>query len=87
MIMESKDSSTGQRSPRLLDRLHDAIRTHHYSARTEEAYVHWVKRFIYFNGKRHLATLGAPEVSAFLSYLATERNVAAATQIASGRFA
>jgi len=48
--------------------------------RTEETYAHWVKRFIYFSGKRHPADLGAAEVTAFLNYLARERDVAAATQ-------
>jgi integron integrase len=52
----------------------------HYSIRTERTYGHWVKRFIAFNGMRHPREMGAPEVTAFLSSLATERNVAAATQ-------
>jgi integron integrase len=60
--------------------LRDAINRLHYSARTEETYVHWVKRFIYFSGKRHPAELGAVEVTAFLNHLARERDVAAATQ-------
>jgi integron integrase len=58
----------------------DAIRRRHYSDRTEEAYVHWIKRFIYFSGRRHPEELGAAEVTAFLNYLAREREVAAATQ-------
>ena len=66
--------------PRLLDRVHKAIRRLHYSRRTEEAYVHWIRHFIYWSGKRHPGTLGESEVTAFLSHLATERNVAAATQ-------
>ncbi len=52
----------------------------HYSIRTERTYGHWVKRFIAFHGMRHPREMGAPEVTAFLSSLATERNVAAATQ-------
>jgi len=60
--------------------VHEAIRRLHYSRRTEETYVHWVRRFICWSGKRHPATLGEPEVTAFLSHLATERKVAAATQ-------
>ena len=66
--------------PRLLDRVRDKIRLRHYSIRTEQAYVDWIKRFIVFHGKRHPETLGAPEVEAFLTNLAVERNVAAATQ-------
>jgi integron integrase len=65
---------------RLLDQVRDAIRRLHYSRRTEEAYAHWIKRFIYFSGRRHPAAMGAAEVTAFLNDLARERNVAAATQ-------
>jgi len=71
-------STPGQ--PRLLDRVRETIRRKYYSRRTEEAYVHWIRRFIYFTGKRHPATLGEPEVTAFLSDLAVNRRVAAATQ-------
>ena len=66
--------------PRLLDRVRDKIRLKHYSIRTEQAYVDWIKRYIIFRGKRHPSELGAPEVEAFLTHLAVERNVAAATQ-------
>jgi len=58
----------------------NAIRRRNYSYRTEEAYVHWIRRFIYFSGRRHPAELGAAEVTAFVSHLARERDVAAATQ-------
>ncbi|HEY8249221.1 MAG TPA: integron integrase [Burkholderiales bacterium] len=78
--MERKDIGDDAAKPRLLEQLRDAINRLHYSARTEERYVHWVKRFIYFSGKRHPAELGAAEVTAFLNYLARERDVAAATQ-------
>lgn len=66
--------------PRLLDELRAAIRTRHYSPRTEEAYIHWVRQFILFHGRRHPSLLGAPELAAFLSWLAVERRVAASTQ-------
>lgn len=46
--------------PRLLDRVHEAVRRRNFSRRTEEACVHWIKRFIYFHGKRHPETLGEP---------------------------
>jgi len=69
-----------QRTPRLLDRVRIALRTRHYSLRTEEAYAGWIRRFILFHDKRHPDTLGAPEVVAFLSYLATEGRVSASTQ-------
>lgn len=67
-------------APRLLDQVREAIRTRHYSIRTEEAYLQWIRRFIFFHGKRHPAEMGAPELEAFLTHLAVERNVAASTQ-------
>ncbi|HUL71914.1 MAG TPA: integron integrase [Vicinamibacterales bacterium] len=67
------------RPPKLLDQLREAIRVRHYSPRTEEAYVAWVRRFILFHGKRHPREMGASEVTAFLSSLA-RRDVAASTQ-------
>jgi integron integrase len=65
---------------RLLDQVRDAIRRRHYSYRTEDTYVQWIKRFIYFSGKRHPSVLGAAEVTAFLNHLVRERDVAASTQ-------
>jgi integron integrase len=56
------------------------IRLKHYSLRTEQAYLDWIKRFILFHGKRHPAELGAPEVEAFLTHLAVHRGVSASTQ-------
>jgi integron integrase len=56
------------------------LRTRHYSGRTEEAYVHWIRRFIFFHGKRHPAELAEPDVERFLSDLATARRVSASTQ-------
>jgi len=66
--------------PRLLAGVRDAIRRRHYSLRTEDSYVQWIRRFIYFSGKRHPREMGTAEVTAFLSHLARERNVAASTQ-------
>lgn len=63
-----------------MERVRGAIRARHYSRRTEASYVHWIKRYIYFHDKRHPEEMGAPEVTAFLTALAVERNVAAATQ-------
>jgi integron integrase len=65
---------------KLLDRVRDAIRIKHYSIRTEETYVNWIRRFILFHGKRHPRDMGAPEIEAFLTHLAVERRVAASTQ-------
>ena len=67
-------------SLRLLDRVRHRIRLKHYSIRTEQAYVDWIRRFIRFHGKRHPETMGAPEVESFLTDLAVTRNVAASTQ-------
>ena len=66
--------------PRLLDRVRDAIRARHMSPRTEEAYVHWIRRYIFFHRKRHPAEMGPVEVTQFLTALAVERHVSAATQ-------
>jgi len=66
--------------PRLLDRMRQAIRVRHFAIRTEQTYVDWARRFILFHGKRHPQTMGAAEVEAFLTHLAVERGVAAATQ-------
>ncbi|MFH1006279.1 MAG: integron integrase [Candidatus Latescibacterota bacterium] len=69
-----------ERKPKLLDRVREAIRTRHYSLRTEEAYVGWIKRFILFHHKRHPSEMGEPEINAFLSHLAVAGKVSASTQ-------
>jgi integron integrase len=66
--------------PKLLEQVVARLRVKHYSLRTEEVYVDWIKRFIWFHGKRHPKDMGAAEVEAFLSHLAVERSVSAATQ-------
>jgi integron integrase len=63
-----------------MDRVREAIRVRHYSYRTELVYLQWIRRYILFNGKRHPSDMGKPEVSAFLSHLAAQRNVSASTQ-------
>ena len=67
-------------SPRLLDRVREAIRTRHYSPRTERTYVGWIRRFILFHGKRHPRDMGEAEVVAFLSSLAIAGRVSGSTQ-------
>lgn len=57
--------------PKLLEQVRQAIRTRHYSDRTEKAYAHWIKRFIFFHNKRHPAEMGEAEIGRFLSGLAT----------------
>jgi len=66
--------------PKLLDQLRQAIRARHYSIRTENAYCDWARRFILFHDKRHPRDMAAAEVMAFLTHLASERNVSASTQ-------
>ena len=66
--------------PKLLDQARDRLRVKHYSIRTETQYLHWIKRFILFHGKRHPREMEAVEVEAFLTHLAVEGRVAAATQ-------
>jgi integron integrase len=68
------------RPRKLLDQVREAIQRKHYSPRTAESYVHWIKRFIFFHHKRHPNELGEPEIEAFLTHLAVEEHVAASTQ-------
>ncbi len=67
-------------APRLLDVVRQRIRARHYSLQTEKAYAHWIRRFIRFHQRQHPRCLGRPEIERFLTYLAVERRVAAATQ-------
>jgi integron integrase len=77
---DSPGKATVSGGPRLLDVVRAAVRRRHYSDRTEETYIHWIKRFVFFSDKRHPRELGAAEVTAFLNHLVAERHVAAATQ-------
>ena len=67
-------------APRLLQQVVDRLRVKHYSLRTEKTYIDWIRRYIYFQGKRHPKDMGAEEVEEFLSHLAVERSVSASTQ-------
>jgi len=78
--MDNRISASATKPPRLLDQVRDAIRRRHYSLRTEKAYVDWIKRYIYFHGKRHPMQMGEAEATAFLNYLARDLGVAASTQ-------
>jgi integrase len=66
--------------PKLLDQVRQVIRKRRYSDRTEKAYVHWIKRFIFFHNKRHPIEMGEAEIGQFLSSLATDGRVSASTQ-------
>lgn len=79
-ILRMNANVISQDSPKLLDRMRAEIRVRHYSIRTEESYVDWARRFILFHNKRHPKDMGSEEVRDFLSYLALERKVSAATQ-------
>lgn len=67
-------------SPKLLDRVRWLLRAKHYSIRTEQVYVDWIRRFILFHKKRHPDEMGEKEISEFLTHLAVEKNVSASTQ-------
>ncbi len=64
----------------LIEAARTTLRRMHYSGRTEEAYLHWIRKFIRFHHKRHPRTMGAPEITTFLNHLATQRRVSASTQ-------
>ena len=72
--------ATATQKPKLLEQVRQAIRIRHYSPRTEETYVHWIKRFIFFHNKRHPVEMGEKEIAQFLSSLATDSHVSASTQ-------
>ena len=78
--MSPPETANAPKPMRLLDQVRDKLRKLHYSPRTEEAYVGWIKRYIWFHGKRHPKEMGEAEVEAFLSSLATQRGVSASTQ-------
>ena len=73
------DGAAGTAAPRLLEVVRERIRYRHFSYRTEQAYIGWVRRYIGFHGRRHPREMGAPEIESFLNHLANERNVAAST--------
>lgn len=81
--MAAKPSRNTPRPPlqakRLLDQVRERLRYMHYSMRTEQTYVYWVRWFVRFHGVRHPKEMGAPEVEAFLTMLATERKVSPST--------
>src|SRR5450759_3634817 len=78
--LRSGARTSAPRPPRLIDQLVETLRARHYSLRTEQAYVLWVKRFIRFNRLRHPKDMGAAEINTFLTHLAVEVKVSASTQ-------
>jgi site-specific recombinase XerD len=78
--MSHIDSARVRSKPKLLDQIRHTVRARHYSLRTEEAYVRWIRRFILFHGKRHPRDMGMQEVQQFLTHLAVDGRGAASTQ-------
>lgn len=66
--------------PRLLDQVRDRLRVLHYSYRTEQAYIDWIRRYVLFHDKRHSKEMGASHVESFLTRLAVRSRVSASTQ-------
>jgi site-specific recombinase XerD len=67
-------------TPRLLDQVRNVIRCKHYSIRTEQSYLDWIRRYIYFHNKQHPKDMGEPHISGYLTHLAVDRKVASSTQ-------
>ena len=75
----SKHNTVMHKPVGLIERVREVVRYKHYSIRTEQAYVQWIRRFIAFHGKRHPREMGAAEVRAYLSYVSSQLKVASAT--------
>jgi Phage integrase, N-terminal SAM-like domain len=80
VMQERLAGRPAENKPKLLDQVRNVIRVKHYSSRTEQAYIDWIKRFILFHGKRHPAEMAEEEVAQFVTHLARDMNVAASTQ-------
>jgi len=73
-------ASSNSQPPRLLDQVKQVMRLKHYSLRTEQSYVYYIRPYILFHNKRHPQEMGVDEIRAYRSHLAVEKNVAASTQ-------
>jgi len=71
---------TEEQSPKLLEQFRSVLRVKHYSLKTEQSYINWIKDYIYFHNKRHPKDMAGKEISEYLTHLAVERKVAASTQ-------
>lgn len=80
MVALPQNNLSSAREPRLLDRVRDALRRRHYSYRTEQSYLQWIRRFIFFQKKRHPRDMGEAEIAAFVTHLAVQRRVSSSTQ-------
>lgn len=79
-VMENAATTPQTEAPRLFDHVRDEIRHQHLALSTEKMYVHWIRRFVLFHGKRHPRDMGAGEIGAFLTHLAVAQQVSASTQ-------
>lgn len=68
------------KEPKLIDQIKTVMKVYHFSKRTEEAYIKWIKEYIVFNKKIYPVNLGTNDISRYINYLATTRNVSASTQ-------
>ena len=78
--MQDQPKNTTRNKPKLLDQVRAAIQKKHYSIRTEESYISWIKRFVKYHGLRHPGEMGEAEIQQFLNHLAVKEKVAASTQ-------
>lgn len=78
--MPLDQEKTAEHKPRLLEQVRDVLRYRHYSYRTEQSYIHWIKRYIYFHNKKHPREMGADEIVEYLTHLAVKRKVSPSTQ-------
>ena len=79
-MSQVSENPTIVKKPKLLDQVRDAIRTKHYSMKTEQAYIHWIKKYIFFHNKRHPKEMGEKEINQFITHLAVKERVSASTQ-------
>ncbi len=79
-MTDSERKNSSATKPKLLDQVRAVIRTKHYSYRTEQTYIHWIRRYIIFHRKRHPLEMGEKEINKFLSHLAVMEKVSASTQ-------
>ena len=78
--MDKRSEDGSRNKPRLLDQVRDVLRYLHYSYRTEQSYIYWIKRYIYFHNKKHPRDMGADQIVEYLTYLAVKRKVSPSTQ-------
>jgi Phage integrase, N-terminal SAM-like domain len=77
----AQDAQPTPKAKQLLsDRVRNVLRCKHYSYRTEQSYLYWIRHFVLFHNRKHPKDMGEPEIAMFLTHLATERRVSASTQ-------